>query len=390
MNHLYSVIIITSHRVHESLGGVERFVASFSSWVQKKGIPVKVVSRSLSVSSLKITDGAFELEKTNKPFSVKKVQLPYALYCLCMGVFSFLAFLSLLRLIRSSRLTSNKPVIVHSQDMNFAAVATVLAGNLLAVPTILHQHGPYVDMLSGNSKRIEQILNIFSSRICTKMIVTDKVTQNHVARISGRKDCITVIPATVDSSVFNALIKTSSDCYTIGYIGRFSPEKNVKTLLIAFKDLLLHINGSCKLMLIGDGELRNDLIQLTTSLGIVDDVIFTGFQTNVLPFLSNIDVFVLPSMVEGTPLSLLEAMAAGKAIITSNIPSIQNIVKHGKSALLFNPKDPKELSRLLLLLCNDPELRSELGKNARTSAKQYDYNAIFPKVLQLYDHLKSI
>jgi glycosyltransferase involved in cell wall biosynthesis len=379
------IIIVTSHRVGESLGGVERFVMFFSSWCSRRGFGVTVVSRSLSMFSLKVTHGEVKIGETKKALLVKTFKLPYIIYCLSMAGFSLLAFLSLLGLIKNARLTSDKPVVVHSQDMNFAALATVLAGKLLGVPTVLHQHGPYFDMLSGNSKRIELALNMFNCRMCDKIIVTDRSTESYVARVSGRAERITVIPAAIDTSIFkDSAKKECSIFYTVGYIGRLSPEKNLTTLLFSFKELLSCVGYYCRLILIGDGESRIELAHLALDLKIKDSVIFAGFQTNIAPFLSAIDVFVLPSKVEGTPISLMEAMASGKAIIASNLPSIQEIVIEGENALLFNSTNVQELTNALIKCYNEPELREKIGTNARKAAAIYDVNSIFEKMIQIY------
>jgi len=377
------IIIVTSHRVSESLGGVERFVMSFSSWCNKNDIPVKVISRSLSLFSVKVSDGQIAFKKTNAPVSVKKIQLPYILYSLFMSIFSFLAFVTLLNLVKNSRL-SGKDVIVHCQDLNFAAVATVLAGKLLSYQTILHQHGPYFDMLSGYSKKIEQVFNMFTCRLCSEIIVTDNYTQSYVARVSGRRDCITVIPATVDASKFKNLNKPVSDTFTVGYVGRLSPEKNVRTLLISFKEFRALTNCPCKLLIIGDGPLRDELIHLSVKLGVKADVFFAGFQTEISKFLSDIDVFVLPSFVEGTPISLLEAMAAGKAIIASNLPSIRGIIAAGQDGLLFNPNSSDALTNSLLIFYNNPDLRKKLIISANKKVCAFDENFVFNKILKTY------
>ena len=222
--------------------------------------------------------------KVEKTTSVKKIPLPYALYFFGMSIFSFLAFLSLLRLIKISRLESNEPIVLHSQDMNYAAIATNLAGKILSVPTVLHQHGPYINMLSGNSKRIEQILNTLNCRLCNGIIVTDKFTKSYISRILGKDDRISVIPAGTDVSSFRNLVRVDSRYFTIGYIGRLAPEKDIKTLLMAFKEFRLLVSYPCRLMLVGDGESRVMLEELATKLGIATDVVFVGFQVDVRPF----------------------------------------------------------------------------------------------------------
>ena len=380
------IIVVTSHRIDESLGGVERFVVSFSSWCNRKGFAVKVVSRSLSLFSVKIGQGAdkYATSGGQNAVTVKKLKLPYVLYCFGMALFSFLAFISLLGLIKSSRLTSKGAIVLHSQDMNFAATATVLAGKILSVRTVLHQHGPYVNMLTGNSRRIEMAFNMFNCRLCNRMIVTDRLTGSYVTRVSGHEDRIAVIPAAVDTSVFKPSVKMNSGCFTVGYVGRLSSEKNIESLLRAFKDLQSSTDGACKLILVGDGDRREQLQKLSVDLGVWENVSFAGFQTDVARFSGQFDVFVLPSILEGTPISLMEAMAAGRAVVCSNIASLNEIIADGVDGLLFRVDDAKEIAGLLLLLYNSPDYTRKLGLNAQESAKKFDVDVVYSKILSSY------
>lgn len=346
-----------------------------------------MISRSLSIFSLKISDQEVLLGKKWKNIDVKRVPLPFSVYCFFMGLFSLLAFLSLLRLVRHLEVSERETAVLHSQDMNFAAVAVVLAGKVMNMPTVLHQHGPYINMLpTGTSRAIEENFNRFSARFCDKIIVTDRFTQNYVARFSERKK-IVVIPAAVDSRFFEDLnqgTETDRVSYTIGYIGRLSPEKNIPTLIVAFKKLTATFDHPCRLLIVGDGESRVELEKMVSNLGLNDDVKFFGFQANIVPYLSTFDIFVLPSKTEGTPISLLEAMSAGKAIVASGIPAICEIVANRKEAILFDSTSPSQLCSSIKMLLRNASLRAELGKNARKKVKAYDTEVVFSKILQLY------
>ena len=376
-------MLVTSHRISESLGGVERFVESFSTWCYRNGYEISVISRSLSLFSVKVNHGKFLYQKINEPFIVKKIQLPYSFYCLGMLVFSLLSFVTLLKIIKKSR-CRGKDVIIHSQDLNFAAISTVFVGKILSAQTVVHQHGPYLDLLSSNySKKIEQILITFTCKLCDKIIVTDTFTQRYVARFSGRNDII-VIPAAIDTSDFMNFTKNNSNDFIIGYVGRLSLEKNVDTLINAFKGFKQLCAGPCKLLIVGDGPLRTNLMDLVNYNDVKDYVIFTGFQREIINFLSSFDIFVLPSKVEGTPIALIEAMAAGKAIITSDIPSIRQIINDKREGLLFNPNNIRQLKDLMFFLYTHPELRLLLGKNAKEKSKMYALPVIFNKIIDCY------
>jgi len=171
----------------------------------------------------------------------------------------------------------------------------------------------------------------------------------------------------------------------IGYIGGLRPEKNIGILVEAFGNIL---KSSCevraKLIIIGDGPLRNSLEKLIGEYELSDHVILTGFVPDAYRLLNAIDIYVLPSLSEGSPFSLIEAMTAGKAIIASDIPAVREIVEDGKETLLFDPHSPEQLKDAILKLYHNPGLRRELGENARKKAKQYDINVVFPKIIEVY------
>jgi len=354
---------------------------------------VIVISRSLSFLPINITHGAISVPPEQKVKFVRTLKLPFLLYCLGLSLFSFSALIALLKLIKISRLNGNKPIILHSQDTNFAAIATVLAGKILKVTTVIHQHGPYIELLQGKLMRmIEQSINKIVCKLSNAIIVTDKYTKKYFTKIVGDDEKIYVIPAAVDVSFFEDLKNKSNNnahqnLFKIGYVGRLSNEKNLENLIFAFKDFKSNIGSFCKLVLVGDGELKSGLKQLAMALEIDKHVEFTGFQVNVKPFLSTFDVFILPSKIEGTPISLLEAMAAGKAIIASDIPSIREIVRHGEEAILVNPYNTEDLKQAILLLYNNPDLRARLGHRAKERAKLYDVNKVYGEILKLYEEL---
>jgi len=388
------LIITSSHRIHDTIGGVEKFVASFSSWCIAKGIDVTIVSRVLSLKSIRITQNPVYSETNDRLKTVKKIQLSPQLYYLGLAVFSISAFFTLMRIIKRLRLHGSKLLVIHSQDTNFAALATVFAGKLLNVHTVIHQHGPYQELLSSkNMKMIEQNINKVTCRFSNLVIATDIYTAEYLKKLVSDKTRIRVIPAAVNINLYDIPEKEgffNKSYFTIGYIGRLSTEKNLELLLRAFKEFKLVANVPCKLVLVGDGKLRLSLKQLATTLKINGDIVFTGFQKNILPFLSSFDVFVLPSKIEGTPISLIEAMAAGKAIIASKIPPIEAIVADEKEALLFNPDNSAELKDKLLAFFDDSELCKKLGSNARNKSKEYDAEIIFGQILKEYAKLRPI
>ena len=101
--------------------------------------------------------------------------------------------------------------------------------------------------------------------------------------------------------------------------------------------------------------------------------------------MSEFDVFVLPSKIEGTPISLMEAMSAGRTVICSDISALCDIVTDGVDGLLFKVGDANRLAEVLFRLKNDSVLRKMLGDNAQKSCEKFDANVIYSRILSSYN-----
>jgi glycosyltransferase involved in cell wall biosynthesis len=125
------------------------------------------------------------------------------------------------------------------------------------------------------------------------------------------------------------------------------------------------------LVLVGDGESRPSLEQLVRETGVSDRVIFTGSIENPLAILERAEVVVLPSLSEGLPIALLEAMAIGRAVVASNVGGIPEVVKDGETGLLIPPADAQALSAAIVRLLQDAPLRTSLGERARAHVARH-------------------
>lgn len=159
----------------------------------------------------------------------------------------------------------------------------------------------------------------------------------------------------------------------VGMVARLSPVKNHATLLDAFARLRSE-HPETSLVLIGDGPARESLESQCASLGISDCTFFLGERTVAGNLHSLFDVSVLPSLSEGFPNSIVEAMAAGKPVIASAIDGVRDAVIEGETALLSEPTDATALAAHLGRLLKDPGLRNSLGTRGRDVASN-DFRA---------------
>lgn len=171
-------------------------------------------------------------------------------------------------------------------------------------------------------------------------------------------------------------------------VARLSPQKDPATLLQAFS-LAACEDTRLRLLLVGDGPLRSRLEEMAGHLDLADRVRFLGIRTDVPEILAASDVFVLSSHYEGNPLSVMEAMAAGKPVVATAVGGVPELVEDGVSGILVPPGDMESLATALKVLAADVDLRQHLGQAALSRAQErFDvstmvrgYEALYEQVL---------
>lgn len=171
------------------------------------------------------------------------------------------------------------------------------------------------------------------------------------------------------------------------HVGRFSEQKNHKIIIQSFKNLI--ISGfDVSLKLIGDGLLKEKYMAEIKQIGLEPYVNFMGLQDNVFPLLQESDCFILPSLYEGMPISLIEAMGTGLPVIVSNVGGMPDMVKNEVSGLLIEPS-AEELYNAMKRMIIEKNLREKIGKNALKSSKQFSVEKMTHNYISIYDSLLS-
>jgi glycosyltransferase involved in cell wall biosynthesis len=156
-------------------------------------------------------------------------------------------------------------------------------------------------------------------------------------------------------------------------------------------DVLLHAAGSvggARFLVAGTGDEHARLEREAAALGLGERLLFLGHRDDIPALLAATDAFVLPSLFEGTPLALLEAMAAGKPVVTSAIPGTDELVADGETGLLVPAGDADALAAALRRIVADPELRARLGAAARLKAgTAHSAIASTQRVVEVYEAL---
>jgi len=174
-------------------------------------------------------------------------------------------------------------------------------------------------------------------------------------------------------------------------VGRLSSEKGHADLLAAMRLLLRdHPQLAIKLILVGDGIERPSLERTAAAPDLASSVIFAGQCSNVWPYYSLADVFVLPSHSEGSPNALLEAMSAGVPIVATKVGGVPETVEDGRSALLLPPSEPAAMASALARVLNDPALATRLAANASERLeKRFSPQSRYQALLGFYRSVKE-
>ena len=193
-------------------------------------------------------------------------------------------------------------------------------------------------------------------------------------------------PKTYDKEIianFKDTLKIPGEKIIIGTIGRLSEEKGHRFLLDAFSLVLREIKDIF-LVIVGSGYLKNNLKDQVDRLGIRDKVTFIDYLKDIGLFYSGIDIFVLPSVSEGFPNVILEAMFYQKPIIASCVGDIPEVIENGVSGLLVSPREEKELAEALKLLVRDKDLARKLATGSKRKIME-DFS--LDKMVNSFSHL---
>ena len=175
--------------------------------------------------------------------------------------------------------------------------------------------------------------------------------------------------------------------FIIGYVGRLVEGKDLGTLLSAIK-LLKEKNEKVRLVLIGCGYKGADLERQAYELGIKDNIDFMGFRADAVCFLKTFHFFVLPSLSEGIPRCIMEAMAAGIPVIASDIQGNRQLVSHGDTGLLFTPGDSSDLAdKLRHCMRNPGETRAMAVKARQKVEREFSNRRMAAEYAALYGEL---
>jgi glycosyltransferase involved in cell wall biosynthesis len=177
-----------------------------------------------------------------------------------------------------------------------------------------------------------------------------------------------------------------SNAPTIGCVGRLHQQKGYPFLLEAIKTVRNQI-PDIQLLIVGSGKMEIELKSIVKKLDLSDSVTFTGARTDIPAILSSLDLFVLPSLWEGHPLVLLEAMATGLPVVATQVGGNPEVVIHGETGLMVPPSNPVQLASAIITLMQNPDLRHKMGEAGRQRSGLFSIESMTRKIEALYFNL---
>ncbi len=170
-----------------------------------------------------------------------------------------------------------------------------------------------------------------------------------------------------DGKAIRRKLEIRPDEFVLVCAARLSAEKGIDILLSAMSQIIQKV-PACKCIIIGEGALKDKLLEQSKSLGLSHHVFFEGFQGDVRPYFCAADIFVLTSHIEGLPLSVVEAMACGLPCVATNVGGNSEAVAHNVNGLVVNPGSAEAVAQAITYLLTHPEERVRMAKASRSRA----------------------
>ncbi len=297
--------------------------------------------------------------------------------------------------------------LIHAHSPSILGIATILAGRTINVPFVYEVRALWEDAAvdQGKIKQGSLLYNLYKkiegyvfNKADSLVVICDGLRKDLISR--GCDDAkVFVVPNGIDIQRFNANKENSSsllkrklgikDELVIGFIGSFYRFEGLDLLVEA----VAKIEG-IKVVLVGDGEMYQDIKVLVEQIGVSSKVVLTGKvpHEEVQDYYSLMDILVYPRKKQRitemvTPLKPLEAMALGKVVVGSDVGGIKEIIGEDMNAggLIFKADDRRELLNTLVMVINDSNLRRQLKKKALNRAKQRDWKSIIKIYREVYD-----
>lgn len=280
--------------------------------------------------------------------------------------------------------------LIHTHGLFFhVSLAAAFLGRLSGIPVVTTAHVGPLTSIGGVVGPIcsiyERSVGSFILRSSQQVIAVSEAVATHVRRLGVTDDRLSVIANGVDLARYSPYVHVEQEARTqnLAFVGRLIANKGPQFVVDALPPVLARFPDT-ECWIIGDGPMRRELETRIREAGLQAKVRFLGERDDVPDLLRQCDIFVRPSLTEGLPLAVLEAMASGLPVVVSPAGGTPELVEEGHTGFMIEPGDKDSLVERLCLLLADPPLRRGMGERGRQAAAAYDWDVVSQKTLEVY------
>jgi len=281
-----------------------------------------------------------------------------------------------------------KPDIVHVHTAHWfsfyrASFYVLFSAYLWRVPVVLHVHGSLFDEFLAADSRVVKALQSAVFHTCDEVIALSEYWREMILRETPAKN-VSALPNGIEIDLYSS--EPGADPPSVVYISHLSDRKGAREF-VAAADELAKRDQNVEIHIGGDGE-HADLVKELAATH--ENVTYHGYvsEGKKRRLLEEGSIFVLPSYAEGLPIAIVEAMAAGNAIVSTTVGSIPEVID-SKSGILVPPKDESALHESICELVESPEDVEEMGyASTKQVEKKYNWNYLSDKISATYDRLE--
>ena len=286
-----------------------------------------------------------------------------------------------------------KPALIHVNDIWWVpqTLEAVYGRPGLRIPVVAHVRQEIEPEKVGRYRLQELDAVIAISRHVERALIAGGVDQRTVRTIYSGIDRVRSGAEMLERTTIYRSAGLPNEAVLLGTVAHLFPRKGYDVMLKALPSIIRTLPAVHYVVIgTGDGSYEQRLRELSAELGISDHVHFVGFQQDVNPFLEAMSLYVHPARMEGFGIAVVEALAAGKAVVATNVGGLPEVVEEGETGLLVAPDDPQALTAAVLSLLRDDGRRRAMGERAvKWVRERFDLRASVRAMERFYQDVLS-
>lgn len=366
-------------------GGAQRYVYDLATNLPKENFEIKVVLGGEGLLREKLREA--KIETISIPHLQRDINATREL----------LSFFSLIKIF-----SKEKPDIIHLNSSKAGAIGAAAAilhklwTKNYGLKTIFTVHGwAFNEARTFRAKSIIYFSQWLTSLLCDNTIIISRHDYRQALSMPFiRKERFSLIPLGIPENNLEYLPKQTArkqlpltppvaGGICVGTIAEFTKNKGFDFLLDALKSLKIQ---NFKLAIIGDGEEKERIEKRIEDENLKEKVTICGFVPHAAKHIKAFDIFVLPSLKEGLPYTILEAMNAGVPVVASSVGGIPDLIEHEKGGFLTTPKSSASLAENLKKLIENEKLRKQFSRTSKTRAiEKFSFKSMLERTIKLYE-----